>query len=492
MKKIIIIGLIIFIFPFIVNAQETDSSVHSETVTIIDDLIITETEEEINQPPQITKPKVKIINSADFSLNNEFLPFSNQSPALGANITAADLNNDGYAEILVTAGPGEKPIVKIFDHLGQFQYQFLAYDPKFQKGFKITTADLFKDGSPEIITAPNEGGSAHIRIFDNLGFLYYGFFAFDEEIYSGASVAVADVNGDYQQEIIVGAGFGAEPIVKIFDPYSNYISEFYAYDSSYKGGVNVLTADLDNNGIAEIITAPYIGYKPEVKVFDYIGNTLSSFLAYAPGFWGGVNLASADIDNDGLPEILTGAGFSGGAHLRIYDQEGNVKINPKLFAFDSFKGGISIAATDINNDGQTEILASTQTISPINRYESYKIIDIDLKKQTLYTIFKGIPDQEYLVSTGTWKFPTPKGNYKIYSKIPNTRMTGFYGEDDPNNYDLANVPWNMPFYKNYLIHGAYWHNNFGYRMSHGCVNVSVENAKKIYDWADIGIPVNIY
>ena len=71
-------------------------------------------------------------------------------------------------------------------------------------------------------------------------------------------------------------------------------------------------------------------------------------------------------------------------------------------------------------------------------------------------------------------------------------MTWNYGLNNPDNYDLPNVPNIMPFYGSYTIHGAYWHNNFGRRMSHGCVNLSVKDSKWMYDWSDVGLPVHIY
>lgn len=471
MKKYFILFSFILL-PSLVFAQEAQG----ETVQI---------------EPQI-RPSIRIINSENFQLEKEIYPFAKDSTVEGINITSADLDNDGYKEILVASGRNSQPYIKILNFTGDFQYEFLAYAPSFNKGLKVTVADLYNDGSPEILAAPLEGGGPQIRIFDNLGFAYFSFFAFDQDLRGGVNVAAGDVNGDSQKEIIAGAGLNMEPTVKIFDNYSNYLSEFLAYEENYRGGVNVLTADLNNDGTDEIITAPSIGKEPMVKIFNHQGELINKFLAYPYGFWGGVNLAKSDVDQDGYLEIITGAGFSGGSHIRFFDSEGNPKINPKLFVYNGFKGGVSVADGDLDNDGETEILAATQTISPINRYDFYKIIDIDLNKQMMYTFFKGLPADEFIVSTGRWQFPTPEGSFKIYAKVPSTTMTGYYGPDHPENYNLPNVPHVMPFYKDYAIHGAYWHFNFGTRVSHGCVNLKLPDAEKLYNWADHGIPVNIY
>jgi lipoprotein-anchoring transpeptidase ErfK/SrfK len=66
-----------------------------------------------------------------------------------------------------------------------------------------------------------------------------------------------------------------------------------------------------------------------------------------------------------------------------------------------------------------------------------------------------------------------------------------YGPDDPRNYDLGPVKYNLRIYPHIYIHYAYWHNNFGRPMSHGCVNVNWDNMKWLYDWAEEGIPVTV-
>jgi hypothetical protein len=470
MKKLIFFVIFSLILPLNVLAQET--TIETEQI--------------------ITRPVVRILNTENFQVEKEFFAFDENSKAQGANITTADLNNDGYKEIIIASGRNEKPLVRVFNYQGEFKYQFLAYAASFNKGFKVIVADLYNDGSPEIITAPNEGGGPQIRIFDNLGFAYFSFFAFDENLRGGANVAVGDVNNDNQNEIIVGAGYGQEPIIRIFDNYSNLIKEFYAYEKSFNGGVNVLAADLDNDNIAEIITAPYIEREPQIRIYDYEAKLINQFMAYPPSFRGGINLAQGDVDQDGYTDILTGAGYSGGSHLRFFNINGEAIVNPTLFVFENFKGGISIADGDINNDGKTEVLAVTQNISPINKYDTYKSIEIDLSKQKLYAYLKGILVKEFWVSTGTWKFPTPTGEFKIYSKVPSTTMTGYYGPNSPDNYNLPNVPHVMAFYKNYAIHGAYWHWNFGTRVSHGCVNLKLPDAKWLYNWSHSGTPVKIY
>jgi lipoprotein-anchoring transpeptidase ErfK/SrfK len=93
------------------------------------------------------------------------------------------------------------------------------------------------------------------------------------------------------------------------------------------------------------------------------------------------------------------------------------------------------------------------------------------------------------VSTGKWHH-TPTGNFNIWIKLRYTRMKG--GNKALGTfYDLPNVPYTMYFYNSeypktdgYGIHGAYWHNNFGHPMSHGCINMAEADVAQLYAWAD--------
>ena len=109
-----------------------------------------------------------------------------------------------------------------------------------------------------------------------------------------------------------------------------------------------------------------------------------------------------------------------------------------------------------------------------------KHIYVDLSKQKIYAFEGETVIFETLVSTGRWG-RTPTGNFNIWSKLRSTRMSGGSGSD---YYNLPNVPFTMYFYRDFGLHGAYWHNNFGYTMSHGCVNLRQIDAEVLFNWAD--------
>ena len=133
----------------------------------------------------------------------------------------------------------------------------------------------------------------------------------------------------------------------------------------------------------------------------------------------------------------------------------------------------------------TPTFTPTPTKVPPDQSQTEKWIEIDLSSQRLYAHVGQQTVMTAVVSTGTRYYPTVRGRFRIYAKYRATRMTG-------PGYDLPNVPWTMYFYGGYAIHGAYWHNNFGTPMSHGCVNMKIPEAKRLYDWAPKGTLVVVH
>ncbi len=112
-------------------------------------------------------------------------------------------------------------------------------------------------------------------------------------------------------------------------------------------------------------------------------------------------------------------------------------------------------------------------------------IDIDLSDQMVYAWDGSELKGSFLVSTGTHLYPTVIGQYHVYAKFPSIDMDGA-------DFFLPDVPSAMFYDGNYSIHGTYWHHNFGTPMSHGCVNMSMEDAEWLYEFSDLGTLVNIH
>lgn len=111
--------------------------------------------------------------------------------------------------------------------------------------------------------------------------------------------------------------------------------------------------------------------------------------------------------------------------------------------------------------------------------------DVDLSDQRMYAYEGDTLVRTFVVSTGTWQTPTLKGRFKVWIKLKSAPMSG-------PGYYLPNVPHIMYYDGDYGIHGAYWHNNFGVPMSHGCINLNLTDAEWAYNFASVGTVVNVH
>jgi uncharacterized repeat protein (TIGR01451 family) len=242
---------------------------------------------------------------------------------------------------------GSLPIVKVYNSLsGALEKSIMAYDSRFRGGVRVAVADFNGDGTQDFVTAPGPGGGPHIRVFDGkTGLVIREFFAYDASFTGGVYVAAADVNGDGVPDIITGAGAGGGPDVRVFDGKTGHlmagpIGEFYAYDASFRGGVRVAAADTNNDGKADIITGAGPGGGPHVIVWNGTDRTQRfGFFAYPANFHGGVYVTAGDANADGIPDIITGAGEGGGPLVRFFDGRTGAKFR-EFYAYPTNTGGL--------------------------------------------------------------------------------------------------------------------------------------------------------
>jgi CSLREA domain-containing protein len=317
------------------------------------------------------QPQVSVFDSTGTQIGH-FLAFAPGFQG-GVRTAVADVNGDGVPDIIVAAGPGGGPEVKVVDGTklnmvdanGEIQSaallgDFFAYDPTFLGGVYVAAGEgknfTGTNLIPVIITGAGPGGTPHVKVIDGTKLfllqnnseiannaLLGQFFAYDPLFLGGVRVAAADINGDGVIDVITGAGPGGGPHVKSVDGSklsqlqnnseiadTALINQFYAYAPTFKGGVSVGASRI--GGHAVISTGAGAGAGPEVKVIaadspivldtnsEPTGaSLLGDFFAYDPAFGGGVSVANVDVNADGVADIITGPGPSGGPQIKVVD-----------------------------------------------------------------------------------------------------------------------------------------------------------------------------
>ena len=231
--------------------------------------------------------------------------------------------------------------------------------PGFNGPVKVVSGDWNNDGVADIIAGAGFGGGPAIAILDSqTGKVMESFFAFDPAFTGGVFVAVQDTNGDGIMDIIASAGPGGGPEVRIFDGNNlNVLRSFYAYAEDFSGGVSVASVDFNNDGILDLVTGAGPGGAPHVKVFDGATNAIiSQWYAYPVSFTGGVFVAVGDIGNDGTFEVVTGAGQGGAPIVAVWDPFTGALLAQFMAYAEGFTGGVRVGINDGNSDGVPDIL----------------------------------------------------------------------------------------------------------------------------------------
>jgi len=271
-----------------------------------------------------------------------------------------------FSRIITTPASNGGPQVRIMDSEGSEITNFFAFPSWYRSGFQSAVGDINDDGETEIVVAPGQGLGPNIRIFTTGGNLIGQFNAYNDAFRGGVNVAVGDIDGDGVNEIITAPAGEGGPNVRFF----NYVDgqfipttkNFLAFDKNFRGGVNIAAADIDGDGIHELLTVPRRG-APHVKIYGVRDGefqpTTPGFKAYSANFRGGVNIAAGDLDADGKDEIITAPASDGGPHIKIFGMKNNrvSLLSPGFFAYDEdYRDGVTVTTGDINLDGKHEIV----------------------------------------------------------------------------------------------------------------------------------------
>jgi hypothetical protein len=230
-----------------------------------------------------------------------------------------------------------------------------AAEPESSSAAPVSQPSVSVKTSQNIITNAVFKNGAFYRIFDQSGKqTQNGFFAYDSRYPGGAQIISADIDNDKINETIVNY----QGVIKIYRG-TKVLTSFQPFNTKFKSDISLAIADLDGNGQKEIIVGAGNGGGPQVKIFNTNGRLLNSgFLAYDRNFRGGVNVAAADLNGDGKVEIVTGPGAGGGPQVRVFNENG--KLFSSFFADDkNSRSGISVAAGKISGASNEQIITGS-------------------------------------------------------------------------------------------------------------------------------------
>jgi hypothetical protein len=230
---------------------------------------------------------------------------------------------------------------------------FFAYDERYRGGLDL--AEFQPAGAKETMTIVAKGN--RLELYDTQNRLVRSVAPFGESWTRGMTFGFGKAGG--VPYVAVGAGQGGAPYVRMYTEDLEPVTDaFLAYDSRFLGGVNVAVGDLNGDGSPDLTAGAGPGGGPHVRVFNKDKAVMAQFFAYDQRFRGGVYVAMGDVDGDKAQEIVTGPGFGGGPHVRVWNALGQVEN--QFFAFDSAKrGGARVSVGDTDGDGRYEILAMT-------------------------------------------------------------------------------------------------------------------------------------
>jgi hypothetical protein len=302
-----------------------------------------------------------------------------------------------------------------------------------------------------------------------------------------------------QQQAAFGITFPLTPLVAA-DPPAELRNLPYSYARiTVDGPAEVFASPEDGrNKIVKRVIPAGLRYITWLDTFDYEGKT---YVMLAPGEWmrridlslgvapsafagklfsatperpfGWTLIATESQRAPGLDAPLTGRVYTRWDMFQVYDIRETGGLRYYLIGPDEWLSARWAAIVE-------------PMAAPPAGVDNGRWIEINLEQQTLAVYQEGQLLFATLTSTGLNNWWTRPGLFPIYEKHESTPMTGAFEADRSDYYNLEDVPWTMYFDEARALHGAYWHQNYGFENSHGCANLSPSDSNWLYNWAELG------
>jgi hypothetical protein len=261
-------------------------------------------------------------------------------------VAVGDVDGDGTADTAVVTGPGVPIRVAVVS--GADGRALVApFDPftgDFPGGGFVAAADLDNDGRAEVVVTPDQGGGPRVSVFSLVGGALTtraNFFGIDDPAFrGGCRAALGDVNADGTPDLAVVAGFLGGPRAALFDGRTllasptRLVGDFFAFPGTdavtLRNGAYVAVGDVDGDGFGDLVYGGGPGGAPRVFALSgrlvAAGDVAAAYAAPVANFFvagddrdrGGVRVAAADADGDDRADLAVGSGSGSAARVRVY------------------------------------------------------------------------------------------------------------------------------------------------------------------------------
>ena len=208
------------------------------------------------------------------------------------SITTGDLYSNGRDKIIIGSSSGYKPEISIYDISGNLLNKFLVYNENFTGGVNVALCDPDGDFNNEIVVTAKTGGGPHVRIFNKDGELKGQFFAGKTNFRGGLNISCGDLDKDKKDEIVLSPMTNSEPIISIYDANGEMIMNFLSYAKDFKKEIKTQIADINSDYEKEIITYTGTEAKSHIRIFNMGGDLIKQFFAYGDNDLRGINLTT--------------------------------------------------------------------------------------------------------------------------------------------------------------------------------------------------------